>query len=215
LQPLGYFLAAWNNSAMDRIQKHLRNTFLAGIFAVIPVAVTVFLVIQVDVWTRGISQYLFGRAIPLVGAVIAIAAVYLAGLFVTISLGKLLLGWFDRVLQRLPLIKPLYTAWKQVSLTPGGGEGMFAKVVLVPDETGQMRTLGFTSGDSVPNDPNTICVFVPNSPNPIQGKLYFVARDKVQFTSLSSDEAFKLLLSTGNYVPDELATTNPTMIRTG
>jgi uncharacterized membrane protein len=78
-----------------------------------------------------------------------------------------------------------------------------------------MRTLGFTSGDCVPNDPTTICVFVPNSPNPIQGKLYFVAREKVQFTTLSSDEAFKLLLSTGNYVPQELAGRNVEVVRTG
>jgi uncharacterized membrane protein len=186
---------------MQRIQKHLRNTFLAGIFAAIPVAVTVFIVVQVDQWTRGISSYLFGRPIPVVGVIIAAAAVYLTGLFVTISIGKFFLGRVDRLLERIPVIKTLYTAWKQVSLTPGGGEGMFARVVLVPDETGQMRTLGFTSDEAIPGDPASICVYVANSPNPIQGKLYFVARDKVRFTSLSSEEAFKLLLSTGNYVP--------------
>lgn len=185
---------------MQRIQTHLRNTFLAGAFAIIPVAVTAFLVVQVDAWTRGISQYLFGRPIPVVGILIALAAVYLAGLIVTASVGKLVLRLVDKVLSSIPGLKTLYEAWKQISITPGGGEGMFAKVVLLPDETGQMRMLGFTSADCLPGDSDSICVFVPNAPNPIQGKLYFVAREKVQMTSLSSEEAFKMLLSTGNYI---------------
>jgi uncharacterized membrane protein len=190
---------------MPRLQSHLRNTFLAGIFAIAPIALTVYLVVKIDEWARGISLALFGRAIPVVGIVIAVAAIYLTGLLVSISLGKYVLGLADRLLTRVPLIKPLYESWKQISFTPGGGEGMFAKVVLVPDETGQMRTIGFTSGQSLPTDADTMCVFVPNAPNPIQGKLYFVQRDKMRMTSLSSEEAFKLLLSTGNYVPNELS----------
>jgi uncharacterized membrane protein len=81
---------------------------------------------------------------------------------------------------------------------------MFARVVLIPDETGQMRTLGFTSGQCVAGSAETICVFVPNAPNPMQGKLYFVDRAKAHFTPLGSEEAFKLLLSTGNYCPADL-----------
>jgi uncharacterized membrane protein len=141
-----------------------------------------------------------------VGAVIAIVALYLIGLFVTLSVGKFFLGLIDRLLGRVPLIKPLYESWKQISFTPGGGEGMFARVVLIPDETGQMRTLGFTSGQGIAEGADTICVFVPNAPNPMQGKLYFIERAKALFTTLGSEEAFKLLLSTGNYCPAELAT---------
>ncbi|WP_428939996.1 DUF502 domain-containing protein [Fontivita pretiosa] len=185
-----------------RFQTHLRNTFLAGIFAALPVAITIFLIVQVDAWTRGISNYLFGKPIPFLGALIAIVAVYVVGVLVTLSIGKWALAKIDALLERLPVIKPIYRAWKQISLTPGGGEGMFARVVLVPDETGQMRTLGFTSGQGIPGDPDTICVFVPNAPNPIQGKLYFAARNKARMTALTSEEAFKLLLSTGNYVPE-------------
>jgi uncharacterized membrane protein len=61
--------------------------------------------------------------------------------------------------------------------------------------------MGFTSGEPLPDDPEAICVFVPNAPNPIQGRLLILPREKVIFTTLSSDEAFKYLLSTGNYIP--------------
>lgn len=189
---------------MQGIQAHLRTTFLAGIFAAIPIGVTIFIVWKADELTRGISQYIFGKPIPFVGAIIAVLAVYLLGLFVTLSLGKFVLRLVDKALSRIPGLQTLYESWKQISLTPGGGEGMFARVVLIADETHQHRVMGFTSGDLVPGEINTICVFVPNAPNPIQGKLYFVAKDKVLFTPLSSEEAFKLLLSTGNYVPPTL-----------
>jgi uncharacterized membrane protein len=45
------------------------------------------------------------------------------------------------------------------------------------------------------------CVFVPNSPNPITGRLYFVPAELCTFTDISVEEAFKVILSTGNYVP--------------
>ena len=39
------------------------------------------------------------------------------------------------------------------------------------------------------------------APNPINGRLYFVHREKCQFVDVTPEEAFKVILSTGNYVP--------------
>jgi uncharacterized membrane protein len=109
----------------------------------------------------------------------------------------------DWILLHVPVLRELYRAWKQVALTPGGKEGMYAKVVLVPVE-GQNKMLGFTSGDPVPGDAGTCCVFVPNSPNPVLGRLYFVPRDRCQVLDISAEEAFKCLISTGNYIPPQV-----------
>src|SRR4051794_8280891 len=87
---------------MRRIQDHLRKTFLAGIFAAVPVAVTLFICWYVDSKTRYISQVLFGRPIPVVGILIALAAIYLCGLVGTTLLGKWLLKLLDRLLVRVP-----------------------------------------------------------------------------------------------------------------
>lgn len=189
---------------MPKLKSHLRNTLLAGVFAVTPIAITIILIIKVEEWTHALSKFVLGKEIPFVGLIIAVLAVYLVGLFVTISLGKWILRLVDRLLGQIPMIKPIYDSWKQISFTPGGGEGMFAKVVLVPDAGGAGRAMGFTSGDAIPGDPAAICVFVPNAPNPIQGKLIYIPREKVIFTNLSSEEAFKFLLSTGNYIPPEV-----------
>src|SRR4029079_16629915 len=102
---------------------------------------------------------------------------------------------------RLPVLKQFYVAWKQIALTPGGTEGTFSKVVLIPDETGATHLLGFTCGRPIENEPNTLCVFVPAAPNPVNGRLYFVHRERCQFVDVTPEEAFKVILSTGNYVP--------------
>jgi len=189
---------------MNPLQKHLRNTFLAGIFAAIPIAVTVFIVWWIDNKTRAISMFVFHRDLPFVGVVIAVAVIYIVGLIATSVLGKYALRLIDKTLSRVPLLRELYMGWKQISFTPGGGEGIFARVALVPDESGETLLLGFTSGEPIPGDANTLCVFIPTAPNPMNGRLHFVRRDRCTMVDASAEEAFKLLLSTGNYTPPQL-----------
>ncbi|HWE97480.1 MAG TPA: DUF502 domain-containing protein [Tepidisphaeraceae bacterium] len=195
---------------MLHFQKHLRNTFLAGIFAAIPVALTVFIVWWVESKTRPAAHFLelhlFHRDqdIPFLGVVLALLTIYVAGLVTTSLLGKLVLGLIDRTLLSLPVVRQLYQGWKHVALTPGGTEGIFSKVALIPDETGHTLLLGFTSGKGLEGQPNVICVFVPAAPNPINGRLYFVRKDTCHFVDISTEEAFKIILSTGNYVPPEV-----------
>jgi uncharacterized membrane protein len=188
---------------MSSVQQHLRKTFLAGAFAAMPIAVTAFVVWYVDAKTRILSREIFGANVPFLGALLAVAAIYLLGLAVTSLLGRFCLRAADRVLSRLPLLKPVYQTWKQVVLAPG--EGIFAKVVLVADETGRMDMLGFTSGVPTGAGGDRLCVFVPAAPNPTSGRLYFVRREHCQLLDLSAEEAFKMILSGGSYVPAGIA----------
>jgi uncharacterized membrane protein len=187
---------------MSRLNNHLRKTFLAGVFAAVPVVVTAFVVWYVDHNTRVISEKLFGRSIPFVGIIIAVAAIYLGGLVATTLLGKWVVGLIDRLLSRLPGFRQLYAAWKQVALTPGGGEGMFARVVLVAEFAPHARVIGFTSGQPVEGQADALCVFVPNAPNPLQGRLLFIERARCTMLDISAEDAFKMILSTGNYLPE-------------
>ncbi|MGE5609053.1 MAG: hypothetical protein ACM359_07350, partial [Bacillota bacterium] len=53
---------------------------------------------------------------------------------------------------------------------------------------------------------DTLCVFVPAAPNPTSGRLYFVPRAQCIVLDLSIEDAFKMILSTGNYIAPALAT---------
>jgi uncharacterized membrane protein len=183
-------------------QDHLRKTFIAGLFTAVPIGVTVFLVLKFDEMTRGISLSLFGRSVPLVGVVIAILVIYLSGLLASTLVGRFFIGILDSLLIRVPVLRQLYTAWKQVAFVPIGTEGTFSRVVLIGDESSQMLMLGFCSGTPIDGDADTFCVFMPSAPNPVGGsRLFFVNREKLIWLNVSTEEAFKVVLSNGNYVP--------------
>jgi uncharacterized membrane protein len=179
------------------MKSHLKAKFLAGIFAAVPLAVTGFIIYYVESQTRR----LFHVPFPFLGVLIALVGIYVLGIIVTSLLGRYFLGAIDRLLLRIPVLKDLYHAWKQVSLSPGGGEGIFAKVVLISDESGMHQMLGFSTGLPIENDPATTCVFVPAAPNPTNGRLYFVPLSRCRVLDVSTEDAFKMILSGGNFVP--------------
>ena len=200
---LGVLMTRADNRPMaSTLGSHLRNTFLAGAFAAIPVAGTAFVIWYIDANTRIIARKLFNVDVPFLGVAIAIVAIYLLGLVVTSFLGRVLLRLTDRALRRLPLLKSVYQTWKQVVLSPG--EGIFAKVVLVSDETGRMSLIGFTSGKPTIAGGDTLAVFIPAAPNPTSGRLCLVKQSNCRFLAISNEEAFKMILSSGCYVPQGL-----------
>jgi uncharacterized membrane protein len=184
---------------MGRLQTHIRNKLVAGALAAVPVAVTFFVLWYVDSKARALLHI----QMPLVGIVVALGVIYLFGLFVTSVLGRALLSATDWILRHVPGLGDLYRSWKQVAISDpqDGVFGMFAHVVLVPDEAGRGCVLGFTSGHSIEGDPRVSCVFVPASPNPTSGRLQFVPQSRCIKLDLRPQEALKLLISGGNYMP--------------
>jgi uncharacterized membrane protein len=172
----------------------------AGALAAIPIAITIFILWYVDTKARG----LFGAEYPGLGIGITLLLVYVLGLFVSSVLGKWVLGLADWVLRRITGISDLYQSWKQIAVTTGGHEGIFAHVVLIPDETGLMRMLAFSSGKPIDGDPNTCCVYVPASPNPTSGRLFFVPMNRCLPLALTPQAALKMIISGGNFVPREI-----------
>ena len=182
---------------MGRIAKHVKNKFVAGLIAAIPLAITLFLVFYVDSMVQRVVRLPY----PFLGVVLSLAVIYCLGVFVTSLVGRYLLRTLNRVLERIPGLRDLYRTWKQLLVTPDLKSGMFAKVLLMPDESGQHYLLGFSTGRPVGDDPDRLCVFVPNSPNPISGRLYFASSKRCHFVSVSSQDALKTVVSSGNYVP--------------
>src|SRR4051812_17422762 len=114
----------------NRLQKHIRSTFLTGIFAAVPVAITIFIVWWINDKTSGITKWIFhGHSVPFVGIMVAIGLIYVTGLVASSLVGRFFLKIVDRLLISVPGFSQLYTAWKQIALTPGGTEGVFSRVV--------------------------------------------------------------------------------------
>lgn len=190
-------------AAMNFLLSHLRNKLLAGALAAAPIVAVAYLVVLAEQYTKPLTQPL-GYHFPGLGVLLAVGVVYLLGLLVSSLIGSWLLRGLDFALQRLPGLNMLYKVWKDVLVLPQGRAGMYDKVVLAPQPDGMSLRLGFTSADPVPGRPDCWCVFLPGVPNPIAGQLVFVQRDRCQVLALSVEEAFKFLLSSGNYLPPGL-----------
>lgn len=189
---------------LEQAKNFARNTFLAGVFAAIPLVVTVFVLWYVDHLTREPLKELVGIDVPFAGVGLALVGIFVLGLVVRSLVGRILLSALDRLLLKVPVLAELYKAWKQISLTPGGREGIYSKVVLVRLD-GDAWHLAFTSGEPIGAGSDAVCVFVPTTPNPMVGRVLFVPQARMRPTSLGAEEVFKFLLSGGNYVPDEVA----------
>ncbi len=185
---------------MGRLQTHVRNKLAVGVLSAIPVAVTAFILWYVDSKARA----LFDIRYPVLGLLVTLGGLYLLGLFITSLVGRWIITGADVLLAHIPGLRALYQSWKQMAFSPEGDEGIFARVVLVPDETGKMRMMGFSTRRPIEGDPETLCVFVPGSPNPTSGRLYFVPARDCLMLDVPARTALKILISGGNYVPGEL-----------
>jgi uncharacterized membrane protein len=182
---------------MARITKHVKNKLVAGLIAAIPLGITLFLILYVDSMVQKVVRLPY----PFLGILLSLVVIYALGVFVTSLVGRLFLRTLNRVLEGIPGMRDLYRTWKQLVVTPDLDSGMFAKVVLLPDESGEQFLLGFSTGRPIAADSDRLCVFVPNSPNPISGRLYFASMKRCHFLPISSKDALKTVVSSGNYLP--------------
>ena len=202
-----------------------RNTFFAGLFIVIPVVVTYwilrFLYNVVSAVTDPLVQAFvsYHRAripdfivvdatIPGAALIITLLLVSVTGLVATNVIGSRLVAYLEAVLHRIPLINVIYPVAKQVvdSLKSLGASGdnfedRQAVYIKYPAMNGYL--LGFLTGRFSDSEGRRMgSVFIPTAPNPISGFVVVFEEDQIITSNLSMDEAWKMVVSGGLIVPD-------------
>lgn len=201
----------------DAKPRFLRRTFLAGLLILLPLFVTYLLIAFLFELFAGVGAPLvrtFLRVLgadsrtwlqPLVPAVnlgLALAVIFLLGLVGTNIIGRRVLGTFEKLLMRLPLVKTIYSATKQVVETLQGPGRSFQRVVLLQYPRKGLWMIGFVAAERrdtmnlVASD-KLLTVFIPTTPNPTSGFLVIVSPDEVIDLDYSVEEAFKFVVSTG------------------
>lgn len=175
---------------------HITRCLAAGVVALLPIGGTAFAIFWVE---RTIaSSWLAERAFyfPGLGILIAIAAIYLVGLFVTSFVGKWIWRRIDRMLERLPLLGTMYQSLKEILGYDSGRERFFRGVVAVQCDEG--LELGLVTGETVDvtGDGRTL-VFVPGSPNPANGRLLLLESSKMRKLDIRVADALRALVSLG------------------
>lgn len=196
----------------------LRGYLLAGILVTAPITITVYLtylfltfidskvamVLPAD-WYHA----LYGKAtIPGIGLFVAITFFICVGWFATNFLGRLLILISEKILGRMPIIRSIYGATKQIMETVMTSQSnAFRDVVMLEYPRKGIWTLGFVTGVSegevqeLTKD-EIVNIFVPTTPNPTSGFLLFVPKHDLIFLEMSVEEGIKLVVSGGMITPD-------------
>ena len=194
----------------------VRRWLLAGLLVLVPLAITVWvldwIVSTLDQTLQILPRhwhpdYLIGAHVPGFGVLLALAIVLLIGAVASNFFGRKLVGWWDSLLGRIPIVRSIYSSVKQVSDTLFSENGnAFRKAVLVQWPREGVWTIAFqtgTPGGDVVNHlgPDYLSVYVPTTPNPTGG--YFImlkASDCIEL-NMSVDEALTYVISMGVVSP--------------
>jgi uncharacterized membrane protein len=194
----------------------LRAYFLTGLVIAGPLAATAYItwwvVDTVDSWVKPLIPERYSPDaylnfhIPGVGLVIALLGLTLLGFLAANLAGRTLLGFGERLLDGMPVVRGLYKSLKQVFETVFSQSGSsFRKVGLVEFPNKGCWSIVFISSQPAPGlarrFPNAhedlVSVFLPCTPNPTTGFYFFLpARDVIEIP-MTPDAAAKLIMSAG------------------
>ena len=138
---------------------------------------------------------------------LVVLALYGVGRLTTVVVGRRLLGLFEAILSKIPLVNVIYGAVKKLVTVlqekPGGG---LQRVVLIDFPSPEMKTVGLVT--RVLKDTSTgrdlAAVYVPTTPNPTSGYLEIVPLERVTSTEWTLDEAMAFIMSGGAVAPDTM-----------
>lgn len=192
---------------MDIVVNHLRGKFLAGLFVVIPLGITIFILKFLFNFADGIlGSYLDSlfsaithheTHFPGLGMITGAIVIYLTGLLATNVLGTQLLHWGDEQLSRIPLVKAIYTSSKQLMKVFREGKSSYRRAVFVEWPRPGVRAIGFVTAEVMRDGQRLVVVYVPTMPNPTSGFALFFREDEVYDSGMTVEEAVKFVVSGG------------------
>lgn len=195
----------------------LRTYFFAGILITAPVSLTIYLAwlfitfVDERVFSVIPQQYnpetYLPFSIPGIGLLLALVGLTLIGALTAGILGRAVNHLFEGVLNRLPVIRSLYGAIKQIMETVlANKSAAFRECVLIEYPRKGIWTLGFITGATKGEvqelaSEQLINVFVPTTPNPTSGFLLFVPERDIVRLKMRTEDGLKLVVSLGIVAP--------------
>jgi uncharacterized membrane protein len=200
--------------------KSIRKWLLAGLLVIVPVMVTFWvlewIITNLDrtlqiLPTAWHPDRLFGAQTHGFGVLLAFAILLIVGAVASNIFGRKLVAWWDALLNRIPVVRSIYSSVKQVSDTLFSDSGnAFRKAVLIEWPRPGMHTIAFVTGSPGGDVTNHlqgdyVSVYVPTTPNPTGGYFVMLKKSDCIELKMSVDEALKYIVSMGVVVPNGAA----------
>src|SRR3954462_8862220 len=201
------------------ISSRVRTYFLTGLVVAGPVAITIWLVWSFVTWVDDLVRPFIPVAyrpetylpikVPGFGLIIAFLALTVLGFLTANLVGRTFVEIGEMILERVPIVRPIYRGLKQVFETLFSKSGSsFRTVGLVEFPAPGMWSLVFLSTPPgaditvhLPRQEEYVSAFMPCTPNPTTGFFFYVLRREVVEIDISVEDAAKLLMSAGMIQP--------------
>jgi uncharacterized membrane protein len=204
---------------MDR----LRANFIAGILVTGPLALTLWLTWSFVHFIDDAVGFLLPTdynpetylPVPGLGLVLAAIVLTVVGALAAGYIGRLVLRLSDRVVARMPVVRSVYGAVKQIFETVlASKSNTFREVVLTEWPRAGMWTMAFVTVHPEGEirelvGPDTVAIYVPTTPNPTGGYLVYVRRRDLVTLAMTVEEAIKYIVSCGIVAPPAVPRKQP------
>jgi len=194
----------------------IKRWLLQGIIITLPIIATIVVFYYTIIYADAALWFLWDLfpwdllpwtinkpSFPGLGLLVVATALILLGALTESWLVSRVMKSFNGIIERLPVVRNIYTTVLKVAQSTLGGYDNFSKVILIEYPRKGIYTLGFKTSEcsSDLNEKlgakNLINVFVPTTPNPTSGFYLILPEDQVIDTDLKAEEAFKLIVSAG------------------
>lgn len=192
--------------------KHLRKYIIRGMLAIIPIALSIFVIrllyFGIDKRVMGLIDQFIGYSVPGLGILLVLITLYIIGIIASNLVGKQIFRWIERISDKIPIINTTYHVGKQLSDTLSLPEKqVFRKAILVDYLKPGIWTIGFVTGsviDKKNNNEKLLKVFVPTPPNPTSGTMVLVKESYTRDPGWTIEEAMRSVISGGIIGPKEI-----------
>jgi uncharacterized membrane protein len=205
-----------------------RRLLISGVFIVLPLGVTLWLVMAIfrlinGTVTRAVRAVVgwsgvnvlqgawWEAVLPVIGILVSIGLLMAIGLLGTNLVGRQLIRSFERLLLAIPLVRVIYSSAKQLlEAVTAGGQNAFREVVALEYPRSGCWAVGFVTSTTrgslwkEAGDQEMVQVFLPTSPNPTSGFMLILPATSVRKLDISVEDAIKMIVSGGLVLPPSL-----------
>lgn len=204
------------SSFIPKYFSRIRQYIVAGLLVWVPLGITILVIkLLVDLLDRSLlllppsfrPEQLLGVSIPGFGIFLSAFIIIVTGLVVTNLAGRKLIHLGEDLLNRIPLVRSIYSAVKQVTQTLVSSEkNSFRQVVLIQYPRKGAWTLAFQTGETMSGfneltGEKLITIFIPTTPNPTSGFILMLPMDEVIMLDINVEDALKFIMSLGVVTP--------------
>lgn len=188
----------------------LSHYFINGFIVLVPIAITYIVIATIFSIIEGLVESYIPLKFPGAGIALLLVVILVAGWITSTCTwaSEKIINYFENIVDKIPVVKFIYSSVKRVSTMLFESKTMFSQVVLIPYPSPGMKTIGFLMpkpskviAPYLSKDEEYESVFLPWSLNMTSGFNVFIPKKDIIFTDISVEDAFQYILTAGGVMP--------------